>query len=82
MSLPDLDWDYPDPHIIEHTASNDEADGYGHINNSVFVQWLDQCVWDHCDAVEMTPGRGTRPGATCRLIARQSVVIFKAFRQR
>ena len=55
MSSPELDWDYPDPHIIEHTASDDEADGYGHINNSVYVRWLDQCVWDHCDAVNMSP---------------------------
>lgn len=55
MSLYDLDWDYPDPHIIEHTATDDEADGYGHINNSVYLRWLDQCVWDHCNAVNMTP---------------------------
>lgn len=55
MSSQELDWDYPDPHIIEHTASDDEADGYGHINNSVYVRWLDQCVWDHCDAVDMGP---------------------------
>ena len=54
MPLNELNWDYPEPHIIEHTASSDEADGYGHINNSVYLQWLDQCVWDHCDAVNMT----------------------------
>ena len=56
MSLHDLNWDYPDPHIIEHTATDAEADGYGHINNSVYLQWLDQCVWAHCDAVKMNPG--------------------------
>lgn len=55
MSLRDLNWDYPDPFIIEHRATDGEADGYGHINNSVYLQWLDQCVWAHCDAVEMTP---------------------------
>lgn len=55
MTLHELNWDYPEPHIIEHTAKSDEADGYGHINNSVYLQWLDQCVWDHCDAVNMTP---------------------------
>ena len=55
MSLQNLNWDYPDPYIIEHTATDDEADGYGHINNSVYLQWLDQCVWAHCDAVNMTP---------------------------
>ena len=51
----DLDWDYPEPHVIEHIALDEEADGYGHINNSVYLQWLDQCVWDHCEAVGMSP---------------------------
>ena len=47
--LSTLQWDYPAAHIIEHTATSDEADG--HINNSVYLNWLDQCVWDHCTAV-------------------------------
>ena len=51
----ELDWDFPKPYIIEHVASEDEADGYGHVNNSVYLKWLDQCVWAHCDAVNMTP---------------------------
>ena len=55
METADLDWDYPEPHVIEHTALDKEADGYGHINNSVYLQWLDQCVWDHCEAVKMFP---------------------------
>jgi acyl-CoA thioester hydrolase len=64
MSLHDLDWDYPEPHVIEHCATEEEADGYGHINNSVYLQWLDQCVWSHCDAVRMTPAfcRGLNRG--------------------
>jgi len=49
--LSTLQWDYPAAHIIKHTATSDEADGYGHINNSVYLNWLDQCVWDHCKAV-------------------------------
>jgi acyl-CoA thioester hydrolase len=55
MVSADLEWDYPEPHVIEHIALEEEADGYGHVNNSVYLQWLDQCVWDHCDAVEMSP---------------------------
>jgi acyl-CoA thioester hydrolase len=55
MIFSDLDWDYPRPYVIEHVALEEEADGYGHINNSVYLQWLDQCVWEHCDAVEITP---------------------------
>ncbi len=44
-------WDYPQPFVIEHTALPEEVDGYGHINNSVYVQWMDRCVWEHCDSV-------------------------------
>jgi len=52
-----FNWDYPKPHIIEHVATVDEADGYGHINNSVYLAWLDQCIWSHCEAVGMPPGK-------------------------
>jgi acyl-CoA thioester hydrolase len=58
-----LDWDYPEPHTIEHTATVDEADGYGHINNSIYLSWLDQCVWDHCNEVNM-------PAELCRELNR------------
>jgi acyl-CoA thioester hydrolase len=68
MHLPELDWDYPEPHIIEHTATEDEADGYGHVNNSVYLKWLDQCVWAHCDAVNMSP-------AFCRQLNRGFAAI-------
>lgn len=57
MPQPNLQWDYPQPHIIKHTATDDEADGYGHINNSVYLAWLDQCIWDHCRAVDMPPDK-------------------------
>jgi len=55
LSTLELKWDYPMPHVIEHTAIESEADGYGHINNSVYLSWLDQCIWDHCRAVNMPP---------------------------
>ena len=54
MTLKQPAWDLPDPFIIEHTASADEVDGYQHINNSVYVQWMDRCVWAHCDAVGLS----------------------------
>ncbi len=63
MSYSELNWDYPEPHVITLTATSEEADGYGHINNSVYLKWLDQCVWSHCDAVAMGP-------ALCRQLNR------------
>ena len=47
-------WDYPDPYFIEHTSQPSEIDGYGHINNSVYVQWMDKCVWQHCEQVGLS----------------------------
>ncbi len=47
-------WDYPRPFVIEHISTADEIDGYGHINNSVYVQWMDRCVWQHCESVGLS----------------------------
>lgn len=66
MSSLELGWDYPEPHIIMHTATASEADGYGHINNSVYLSWLDQCIWDHCAAVAM-------PAEKCRELIRHEI---------
>ena len=49
-----IPWDYPDPYVIEVTASTDDIDGYGHVNNAVYVSWLDRCAFAHCDAVGIT----------------------------
>jgi acyl-CoA thioester hydrolase len=51
MASIDQEWDYPEPFTIQHTALAEEIDGYGHINNSVYLQWLDRCVWEHCEFV-------------------------------
>lgn len=57
MNEENLDWDYPNPHTVNLIAGEEDADGYGHINNSVYIQWLDKCVWSHCDAVDMPPSK-------------------------
>lgn len=49
--LLELDWDYPEPFVIERTVVADNIDGFGHTNNTVYIQWLDQCAWAHTDAV-------------------------------
>lgn len=61
-------WDYPKPFTIRRCASAKDADGYGHINNSVYLKWLDLCVWRHCDDVGMPPAR-------CRELNRGMAVI-------
>ncbi len=52
--LHELDWDYPEPFVIERTVAADDIDGFGHTNNTVYIQWLDQCAWAHTDAVGLS----------------------------
>lgn len=49
-----IPWDYPEPFVIEVTASEEDIDGYGHVNNAVYVSWLDRCAFEHCDEVGLT----------------------------
>ncbi len=50
-----MHWDLPDPFIRERVAAPDEIDGYGHVNNAVYVAWLDDCAWAHSTALTISP---------------------------
>ena len=45
------DWDLEDPFVIEVTVGEDSIDSYGHVNNAVYLSWLEQCAWAHSAAV-------------------------------
>lgn len=42
-----MNWDLPSPFIHERVAVHTEIDGYGHVNNVVYLAWLDDCAWAH-----------------------------------
>ena len=42
-----VDWDLPDPFAIRLGVAPDDIDNYGHVNNAVYVRWLDACAWQH-----------------------------------
>ena len=44
-------WDYPDPFVIGITALPEDIDGYNHVNNSVYLRWMDDCSRLHSQAV-------------------------------
>jgi acyl-CoA thioester hydrolase len=50
-----MSWDLPGPFIHERIAQPDEIDGYGHVNNAVYVAWLDECAWAHSSSKGITP---------------------------
>ena len=61
-----MSWDLPSPFIHERVAHHAEIDGYGHVNNVVYVAWMDDCAWAH------STERGIPPDL-CRQLNRKRV---------
>ena len=41
------EWDQADPFVIEVVAGPETIDSYGHVNNAVYLSWLEACAWAH-----------------------------------
>jgi acyl-CoA thioester hydrolase len=50
-----MSWDLPDPHVHRTEALAGQIDGYGHVNNAVYVAWLDDCAWSHSTTLGLSP---------------------------
>ena len=48
-------WDLPSPFIHRRVAHHTEIDGYGHVNNAIYVAWLDDCAWAHSVSRGISP---------------------------
>ena len=48
-------WDLPVPHVHDVVAGDDDIDGYGHVNNAVYLRWLDETAWSHSTALGLSP---------------------------
>ena len=55
QEMPAMNWDLPSPFIHERIAVHTEIDGYGHVNNVVYVAWLDDCAWAHSISRGISP---------------------------
>jgi len=42
-----MTFDWPTPHLVELTVRPEDIDVYGHVNNAVYLTWLDQAAWSH-----------------------------------
>ncbi len=40
-------WDHPHPHIVVVDVADGDIDAYGHVNNAVYLRWLDLAAWSH-----------------------------------
>jgi len=45
------DFDHPAPHVIELTVRAEDIDAYEHVNNAVYLTWLDRAAWSHSGAL-------------------------------
>lgn len=42
-----MSWDYPAPYILPLRAASADIDEFDHVNNAVYVQWMEECAWQH-----------------------------------
>src|SRR5262252_7689295 len=61
-------WDHADPFVIEVAARESDVDSYRHVNNAVYLTWLERCAWAHSVAVGL-------PEATCLALERGMAVL-------
>jgi len=45
------DFDHPAPHVIELAVRAADIDDYAHVNNAVYLTWLDRAAWSHSAAL-------------------------------
>lgn len=44
-------WDFPNVHVVEVGVQPEDIDAYQHVNNSVYLTWLDRAAWSHSAAL-------------------------------
>jgi acyl-CoA thioester hydrolase len=44
-------FDHPAPHVIELGVRAEDIDVYEHVNNAVYLTWLDRAAWSHSAAL-------------------------------
>ncbi len=48
-------WDLPSPFVHRVSALPHDIDAYGHVNNSVYLRWLDETAWTHSTKLGIPP---------------------------
>ena len=44
-------WELPTPHVVGLSVQPADIDAYGHVNNAVYLTWLDRAAWSHSAAL-------------------------------
>jgi acyl-CoA thioester hydrolase len=40
-------WDFAEPHSVVVEVRPEDIDAYDHVNNAVYLSWLDRVAWSH-----------------------------------
>ncbi len=48
------DWDLPHPHVVTLEVVDSDIDAYNHVNNAVYLSWLDRAAWSHSATLGIT----------------------------
>lgn len=44
-----MNFDHPNPHVIELSVLSEDIDHYAHVNNAVYLKWFDRVAWSHSE---------------------------------
>ena len=50
-------WELPNPHVVALDVQPGDIDVYDHVNNAVYLSWLDKAAWSHSAALGVSPAR-------------------------
>jgi acyl-CoA thioester hydrolase len=63
-------FDLPSPFLRAVSAASADVDAYGHVNNAVYLRWLDEAAWAHSSSLGLTPEQ-------C-VAARRGMVVWRS----
>jgi acyl-CoA thioester hydrolase len=49
-----MDWQHPAPFVLDIEVSAEHIDEFAHVNNTVYVGWMEQCAWAHSRSLGLT----------------------------
>jgi acyl-CoA thioester hydrolase len=53
-------WEHVNPHVVAVDVADEDIDAYGHVNNAVYLRWLDCAAWSHSAALGLAVEECTR----------------------
>src|SRR6267142_2312403 len=52
-----VQFDHPAAHVVELAVRPEDIDAYEHVNNAVYLTWLDRAAWSHSTALGVPLGQ-------------------------